>query len=71
MWRGVSADGGATSLTRCDLAEGILGNEVIGELVGTLFRDLKGIAVVPVFFVGIGGVLLTITRVLSGEGAWA
>lgn len=54
-----------------DVEEGTLGYEVNGKFAGTLFRDLKGLAVVPVFFVyGVSSShpSVTITRVLSGAG---
>lgn len=58
-----------------DADAGTLGYEVDGAFVGTLFRGLAGLSVVPAFFVHlgapyVGGPRLTITRVHSGAGAW-
>jgi hypothetical protein len=58
-----------------DAAAGTLAYEVNGEGVGTLFWDLRGLAIVPVFFLGGSTAMpvtrLVITRVLSGAGARA
>ena len=53
-----------------DAGAGTLGYEVRGRFVGTLFRGLQGVAVVPAFFVN-EDASLTVTRVLSGAGACA
>ena len=45
--------GGSAALL-FDMDAGTLGYEVNGEFVGTLFRDLQGLAIVPVFFLGAG-----------------
>ena len=55
-----------------DMDEGTVGYEVKGRHVGTLFRGLRGLAIVPVFFIddaGRSATRLTITRLRSGAGA--
>ena len=70
-WCGIPVGGSAALLF--DMDEGTLGYEVNGEFVGTLFRDLSGLAIAPVFFVhgSGGGTRLTVTRVRSSAGAFA
>lgn len=63
---------GAAAALLFDMDDGTLGYEVNSEFVGTLFWDLKGLAIVPAFFVGGSSAMpttrLVVTRILSGAG---